>query len=236
MKYLDKFFNKKKLERKANIDVLERFIRMNWNLVSPGESKKNLENNLIEIMYSGDHLGNGLLITENGYFLTTRHCLINKFKNKIIKIQNGRAFNEYQICEENIEDDLILAKLEYSKNFNPKIYNFYNTNVLQNIPFQLTTIKKGKIHKKYGLIDKRDYKKDEINSKNYFSINNIGEPGDSGGILISPNGELIGFEQGGMNNLTDRVIKINGALDLIYNYINNLKKSKPLKPIQSINN
>jgi hypothetical protein len=55
---------------------------------------------------------------------------------------------------------------------------------------------------------------------NRFVSKIMGKPGDSGGIIISPYGELIGIERGGDGNSYTSCIKIKKALDLIEFYKN----------------
>jgi hypothetical protein len=225
MKISDIFdlFENKFSDNKKNTQVLERFIRGNWNSSSEKQSKKNLENNLLEITYkSNHHKGNALLITNNGYFLTALHCL-EKDNNEIIKTQTGKRFYNYKICKSNKKEDLVLGKINLSRDFTEKKFNLYNTNKLEKIPFQLTTIRKGEVKRKYGFIQ-NNWNNHTIEYQNHLSMNGIGKPGDSGGILIGPKGKLIGIMSGGNNYIIGTGIKMNSALNLIYAHIRDLNQ------------
>ncbi len=212
----------KKFRNKEDIRTLEQFVKSNWiNSLTNDQSIKNLENGLIEIVYpNGQHKGNGILVTENGYFLTAEHCLDKKLNSQYIKTFN-KIYRLERICIENRDNDLVLAKVNIKNKPLIKNYKFYNTDILEKIPVQLLIKRDGIINRKYGLIE-RDWNLYKCSDGNYykdnFSLNYFTSPGDSGGIIISPLSELVGLVQGA-NKVISSCIKINDALNLIYKYI-----------------
>lgn len=211
-------FGKKNRERKT----LEEFVRTNWEELPYEESIKNLKSGLVEIICENKHYSNGILITENGYFLTALHCL-EKIPEKLkIKTEDNQVYPRIKICCKNPREDLVLAKIDINKKFLPKKYSFYNTEKFERIPILSLTRKNGKIVEKYGLTQTNWNPAKNKNGNyyaNFLSINGISEPGDSGGIIISPRGKLMGINSESDGKIHGGVIKIRSALDLIYNYL-----------------
>ena len=210
---------------KKRIRVLDEFVRSNWNGVSQKESEENLKNSLIEIVYSGgQHCGNGLLISENGYFITANHCLESMTRKRIVT-SDGTYYKKFAVCKHDVFNDVALAEIFTSKKFIPKKYNLGDTTKVENSAMALLTRWNGKISKKYGLL-RRNYSivKEGVDI-NGLHLNGISINGNSGGIVLNPQHELVGMVYGKTNANETTITKTQTILNLIYSYINELKNS-----------
>ncbi len=213
-----------KIKKKRLASTLDKFLdQTNSNDLDGEESLKNLEENLIELIHYGNHSSNGLLFTKNGYFLTAKHCVDN-LKGLRVRTNNGRMYGIKKICAVSHKSDIAIAKINLPRNIIPKRFNIYNTDELEKTPIILLTRKNGKIQENYGLISRDWSPQYSLDKLNLFSLFISTKPGDSGGIIISPNGELIGIHSGKDNSHNRYCIKINRVLDLIEFYKN--KKNK----------
>jgi len=214
----------KKFINRQDFKALELFTKANWiNRLTREQSRKNIEDSLVEIIYdSGDHSSNGFLITENGYFLTAEHCIRKNALNKRIRTSNGEVYPIEKVCYSDFPHDLALVKAKIKSKPVIKNYNLYNTNKLEKIPVQILARWDKKIVRKYGFVELTTTSCND-HRKNFCSdIFSIARPiisGDSGGIIISPLSELIGFVHGSDKRVCCG-IKLNNALKLIYKYIN----------------
>ena len=233
--------------RKNDAKTLENFIQNIYfaNELSTKESIKNLEESLIELVqYKKYHSSNGLLVTENGYFITNFHCVKGHKKDNIKVNYQGKNYN-IKICEPNLEEDLVLAKINLKGEQNPKRYKFFDTNSLKNyylwdFPINLKTKHDGKIKEKYGHL-KFNFCLDKTNKGEQKYANQIHtlidtEKGDSGGIIIDKEGRLIALHSGA-REIDENILelglvkgktlanqsKIFSALDLIQRYAHKLK-------------
>jgi len=218
-----KIIGKKKREKL--VSTLDEFIRQTkLNIVgalledlNPNESRKNLEESLIELIYyDGQHSSSGLLFTNNGYFLTAKHCIENP-KELMARLYNGKSYKIKKVYAVSHKSDIGLAKIKISGNYGIKKFRVYNTNKLEKIPIVLLIRKDGQIKEKYGMVD-RDWSPN-TNKLNHFSSSVPTKPGDSGGIIINPDGKLIGIHSEGGDNKGSH-IKIIRALELIEFYKN----------------
>lgn len=212
---------------KKDLKNLERFIQnIYWaQELTKEESIKNLENNLIEILDpdSGQHLASGLLITNDGYFITNNHCLGDQkekifFKNKV--------YQKLKIIEIDKVADVCLAKINIRLENYP-IYKIKRELNNDKGPIVLKYKNKGILQEKYGLILNQNSKTLKRNcwSETKMQIKIRTVHGESGSIIINNQGELIGFLYGG-SSYSSMASQIYPALDLIQKQINNLKKPK----------
>lgn len=232
--------NKKK-DYKAAIKSLDEFIQqIYWGEdIAPEESKKNIKEGLIKILVysqnthgiSSSYNSNGLLITEDGYFLTAKHCINHKLSDlMMIEDGKGRTYGIEKICAvSKKEEDIALGKIKIEKKSKPIKYRLYNTNQLKlGLPVAILYYNNdGKLETKYGLIKQiwNDSKVDLLNGRFtsfpdqfVIDLNKPAEPGHSGGVIISPDGRLVGIlstaDVSGETNIAGGV-KFFKALELI---------------------
>lgn len=193
---------KKENSREA-ITALDGFIQqLYWGEgLSPEKTKTNIYGGLVEIVKDGMHSSNGILITTNGYFLTAKHCVENGFhKGAKIRTYDDKEYEIEKICAYGSKEDIALAKANMPGKCETKPYRIYNTDAMQKDPVMLLTRRNGKTITKYGIV--QDYKIERLAIASTGIIhlqNQIGiklmdaEPGDSGGVIISPDGRLMGI-------------------------------------------
>jgi len=248
------------MKNEKDIKALDEFIQqVYWgDSISVEESRMNLEDNLVQILSFTNACyikSNGLMITENGYFITAKHCIFFKdnpdlkIKSKDMRVMDkkGRSYRIERICavtkprregkvffkhsfvDYNVGEDLALVKAKKEgepKSLKCKIYNTEKLEV--GLPVCLLThneIMKQK--KKYGKITAESSEGMVLaaNGEAYshpeqFSADIDSVGGDSGGPVISPDGELMGILSTGSNDSSplSNVAKIFKALELVEFY------------------
>jgi len=229
MRWIDNLIHPQGIKKQNTIEeikVLEEFMQIAQSKdISPEESNKNLEEGLIEIKENGYHSSNGILITEDGYFLTALHCLedlVNKREVKIYTKENKRYAFE-KICSSIPKEDICLAKADIQKRCIARRYSLYTGEVKKEFILLLTR-KNEMLYKNFGEILRgwNPHKLKKLNGEkvhylNHFETTNITKKGDSGGIIINPNSQLIGMACGGGSFITN-CVKIGYRLELIKNY------------------
>ena len=245
--------NKKKNSCKEDIKALDEFIQqIYWGeSISEEESKENIKSNIVQIhafkikgKASYHSYSNGLLITENGYFLTAKHCVMFddpaiNFKTSDLRIidNQGDSYEIERVCaagkfkkKENryIDEDIALVKAKIDKKPKSIKYRIYNTDqlTLQLSLCLLAYDNQRRLNKKYGkIIDLSNkgltpYKGQHINYATQFSTDIDSKSGDSGGSIISPDGRLTGFVSTGDAKGTNYtgIVKIFRAFELITFY------------------
>lgn len=229
MTLLKKLFRKKESKEKL-VSVLDEFIQqIYWGEnLNPEESKKNIEESVLEITENGRHLSNGFLITNNGYFLTARHCVENP---KGLTVRHNNKFYELKVCAKGKqkENDLALVKIDIKEECEIKKYKF-EYNKLENMPITLISRIDGKIIRKYGLATKNNPFIQSIEGiplylENHFIVDYCdAKGGDSGGPTISKEGKVIGINIA--SNRKDFCVGVDfiKALELIHFYKEKIKK------------
>lgn len=226
---------------KKTIQALEEFTEnLYWSkLLSKEQSINNLEKSLVEVLFPNkNHMGNGLLITEDGYFLTAGHMLEGE-PPRYIKDYQGRIYSIKGACQTDEKEDLALFRAEISKEELPKKYKIYNTENLKNFkagefPITLKSRWNGQIANKSGSVIVKYVIDETFGYSNQFGTDIHSITGDSGGVIISDNGELMGFastgfkEEGEFEIWNKQIIrsyysKILSGLNLIKREINSLK-------------
>ncbi len=230
---------------KQEIQALERFIQNIYTAesLSSDESIGNLEKSLVEIVYkdTNTHAANGLLITSSGYFLTASHCA-DKYSEKLIQDYRGNLYFIERVCQNNPNEDIALLKIKQDKcqreNYDYKIKNI--NLLLKDYALGYLIEHKsrwdGEVINKFGKIKgtKREFQctdKDGKDSRHRLlsgietEIKSI-IPGDSGGILLSYSGELIGLTSA-KSETFEVFTTIFSGLNLVQKEINTLKS--PLK-------
>jgi len=219
-------------KRKAAM-ALEEFIQKNWlEDVSPNQSKQNIADGLVEILYRGNHFSNGLLVTDDGYFITAMHCLDSNVSDMSIRLGDGNIYSVHELCGEDSEEDVALSRVKMPNKCAPRKYRFNNTHqIKKSTPVAIMTRKSGHLGVKYGMINLSWNNKitdmKNGNTKrfaNHFTLTTLDlKPGDSGGIIVNPKGELIGIVSAGAEDqYTSHGVKLIPALDLINTYKNNI--------------
>ncbi len=231
---------------KQTIKALEEFVQnVYWTKsLSAEQSIKNLEESLVEVLYPNmTHKGNGLLITENGYLLTANHVEEEDGKDcpsaKYIRNYQNKIYPIKKICQTDEREDLALLKADIAKEKVQKRYKVHNTNKLENFdfgkfPVNLKTRRDEKIKNKYGCLLLKYGMGREFNYTNLFGTDIPVDKGESGGIVISAEGELVGllslgFQKENQGDLyggwkiRSYYSKIFSGLNLVVREINSLK-------------
>lgn len=231
---------------KQTIKVLEEFVQnIYWaDFLSSEQSIKNLEESLVEVLYEDlQHKGNGLLITEDGYFLTANHVREEDGKDcspaKYIRDYQNEIYPIKKICQTDEREDLALLKAEIKAEKYQKRYKICNTDKLKNFnmgefPIQIKTRLNGKIEDKEGSLILNYVVCEKLNYTNQIGSDIQVRGGDSGGIIISSERrELIGFVSNGMEEgdfefcsrgiMASYHSKIFSGLNLVVREINSLK-------------
>ena len=145
MKIFDYFPKTKKQKTnkiKETINSFDQFLKNIYpQNLSPEQAKKNLEKGVVELLYpNGKHALNGLLITEDGYFITNRHWsnsqvlpnFIKTYSGDIYTLENWR-FQPKDITsgeKELYHFDLAMLKANIKNSPIPKNYSFKKLNEL----------------------------------------------------------------------------------------------------------
>ncbi|VVB82028.1 Uncharacterised protein [uncultured archaeon] len=230
---------------KKTIRALEQFAdNVHWTKSLPTEqSMRNLEESLVEILYANkSHKGNGLLITGNGYFLTVDHSERDPDEEcppaKYIRDYKKNIYPIRKICQTDEREDIALLKAEIPGEKIHIEYKIYNTNNLKNFkisefPVIMKARHNGKINHRPGSLILKHVINKQFNYTNQFGTDVPIISGDSGGIVISSYGELVGFVSNGFEEeefeIWEKQIvrsycsKIFTGLNLIKKEINSLR-------------
>lgn len=93
--------------------VIHRFLHElhEGDRLTPEQARRRIEENVIEIEMYGQHSSNGLLITENGYFLTAYHCVAEDVRSALtVRAHNDSIYPLAEVCYALPRLDLALAK------------------------------------------------------------------------------------------------------------------------------
>ncbi|MBI4147520.1 serine protease [Candidatus Woesearchaeota archaeon] len=186
------------------------------NSLTSEQAKKNLNEGIIELIENEQHSSNGLLITDNGYFLTARHCVKGSLPLQIV-LYDGMKCRVEKICAQgNIQwIDVALVKADVPGNAVSRSYRLQTNDVdvdAYSLPITLFTRWDEKLVKKDGFIIPSLRYKDSFIS----SIPAI--HGDSGGIVANQTYQLIGILRGYLDPHTSASLFLPRALDLIHFY------------------
>lgn len=230
---------KNKAEKLQLAKTLDEFIQqIYWSeTLTPNEAVECLSKGLVELVYNDEqHAANGLLVTTDGYFLTAAHCLSQDVRNLSLKDYLGNIYQIKKRIASGNHEDIILGRVDIPKKCQAMQYKFYNTNLISKIdqykigePVSFLSRWNGREISKYGFLKgdgKPAYVKD--NGKTYvfkdqFNISLSSLKGDSGGLIVSSNGSLMGFAscKGEIELLCIKIIK---ALELVHFYKRTLEK------------
>jgi S1-C subfamily serine protease len=167
--------------------------------MNPTEAKRNVEHGVVEIISHCCHSSNGLLITEDGYFITAKHCLSDVHQPQI-RLYDGLVCDVEKICVLSKKRDVAIAKANKPGECKPVRYKFFDKSRYEEVPVVTLTMREGRLIKKTGIVqnlqDQPSIRIDDTSlaREDHFVISfseNI--PGDSGGIVIGPYSEIIGI-------------------------------------------
>lgn len=226
MNWLYRLMFRQRVRRwELSASVLGNFIQqVYWgDNLSERESKHSLQKGLLEIRHRGQHSSNGILISRNGYFLTAKHCVDHNLDELDVQNDDGEVFPLERVCAYAPKHDIALAKASIPGDWQPWQYRIYNTNGLQRVPVAVMTRWSEELQTNYGFIEKTRINGDSVNVSGrqlsfgeHFTLSMIDvRPGDSGGIVISPDGRLIGMMSTGNDYNSGSAIKIIKALELV---------------------
>src|SRR3989344_3116899 len=189
-------------QRREEADALRQFILQLYHgeNLAPEQSRQNLEESVVEITNpNGGHSSNGLLITDSGYFLTALHCTTSLPGDLHVRIGNV-LYPLEKLCAYRESEDLALGKIPL-RGSGARNYRLHQENFLPHMAVRLLTRREGDIVHKHGFSQRHqrgaqlvlpngEYTKPQYP---YFTFDAPTQPGDSGGVYISPEGRLIGI-------------------------------------------
>jgi hypothetical protein len=180
-------------KKAKTINVFGQFLYNAHNSrLSPKEAKQNLEKGLIELNWESEDIkfSNGLLITENGYFVTSDfpEYPIKNGNSEMFKIKyNSQSFPIEKIILRDKKSNLVLGKIKIEAQYQAMQYSFLDSSGLPlNIPVGLLLFKyNGSLVEKKGKIQELE--------KNLFKASFESEHNDSGSVVMDNNCSLIGL-------------------------------------------
>ncbi len=238
MKIFEKFI--KKVERKRLNDLISRLDSFSKQVslkdsISSYSSIQNLADCVLEVRINENgncYASNGLLITNDGYFLTALHCLGSNPEPQGVVRDNHKEYNIEKICAVSKNSDLALAKAKMNNNMeiNYKIYDFSNSHEDFNL-IKIITRKDFLVHSSYGFVDFSfflQYANKSEMYQNHFSFTgyDVAIKGNSGGLIVNNQGELIGLASTCSKNgsYAGNAVKISRALSLVDTFKKTLEK------------
>ncbi|PIN68801.1 hypothetical protein COV93_07995 [Candidatus Woesearchaeota archaeon CG11_big_fil_rev_8_21_14_0_20_43_8] len=215
--------------------ALERFIQhLYWgDDLDTDQARENLDHGLVEIIYNdGGHCANGLLVTQNGYFLTPKHCIEDDTATKLVKLHDGKIYAIEEICEIAGDDDIALAKAPIQGKCRPAKYRLFNYDPQRGMPLALKSRENGELVTNYGFfqrawdtgstLERGGYKSQ---NREQFEMTMLTAKGNSGSVIIGQEAELIGFLKGtDRQHNTSTGVKLMKALELVSLYSQRLRK------------
>ncbi len=213
-----------------NYSHLQAFVQnIYWSKDIPTEqSKRDLEDGIVEFVYeNGAHAANGLLISDDGYVITCQHCIPEE--EVFAVLSTGEKKRIKNICLQSEEQDLALIKLEIKGRARAKRYRLYlqeRKSLAMNMPVVLLTRKNGRVIKKGGYVkeSKSIPEIQKLKSGETYTYDILcdldGVHGDSGGAIVTAQGELCGLvNRGRIGHSISLSFGIYSVLTLLSNYI-----------------
>lgn len=162
-------------------------------------AKKNLDAGIVEIIDTEtDHRSNGILITENGYFVTCYHCVKTEVPGKLIRVASGMAYPIKKVIGYNKSNDIAIAKAIMIGKHEPLRYRFAKKPTIANsFPIVHHGRYDGELRMKLGKVESPSLHSVQISKTKQQFDNQVrldvhAVPGDSGGVVATTNGEIYG--------------------------------------------
>ncbi|MFH1401254.1 MAG: S1C family serine protease [Nanoarchaeota archaeon] len=228
-------------DRDTDRSMLERFVQnLYWAQDMPvADAKRSLEQGLLTVherLPPRDGLtmvgqGNGLLITDDGYFLTAAHCLATSLGARV----RTSAGIWYDVLPGRVNygsEDLVLAKADIPKRPAARVYRLGLDGCLKEGAVEVVSRKDSGVRRKYGVLNPSGLGGSYVRWSeggleefpNHFSLLYPGQRGDSGSIVVDPQAYLLGFISGGNEELrTGTACRTSAALNLVHAYLRMLR-------------
>ncbi len=168
--------------------------------LSDTQAKQNVENGVVEIVDGdGHHCSNALLVTKNGYFVTSYHWVDNITERPLYVVtEGGKKRRIVRVCGYSIKCDVALAKADLHGSEEPMVYRFVNSYTPHSvIPVIHLARKNFALIYNRGHIDNppiRNIQFDDgpVPTGAYVPMRIKVIPGDSGGVIVTPKYEVYG--------------------------------------------
>lgn len=193
------------MQRDADIAALRAFIH---NIhagedLSHAVAHQQYQNGTVELVSnSGMHAANALRVTTHGYLLTSDHCAEVPFA----EISGCRY--RFEVCERDPYNDLALVKAAVPQSPEAIPYRFSLRKPLLNSLVGIQSRWQGKLHLRTGTVSLL-YNEIHVDSANwqvdkrYHFFSSIpSRPGDSGSVVATTQGALIGVTRAGIGPYT----------------------------------
>ncbi|HBM45933.1 MAG: hypothetical protein UT05_C0001G0091 [Parcubacteria group bacterium GW2011_GWF2_38_76] len=174
------------------------------NKVEPKEAMQRIRRGLIEICqtnyfcglelkFSRSHSSNGLLLTQNGYFVTCFHCIENGIKNLIIVDDDGNSYPIEGVCACSKDKDIAIAKAKINNVRKHIVYRYDKFQTKNQLYLSLSRWNEKVLAKGTHFVGTV-----KINSTGvtYLGSKNHSKPGDSGSIIANINGGIASLLHG----------------------------------------
>jgi S1-C subfamily serine protease len=192
----------------ADKAALESFLHnFYWGEGLPdSEAKHNLEQGVVELIDKrGNHIANGLLITTNGYLVTSYHCVDDVGTRTInVRCSDDRIYPLKKVLRYNEQSDIALAKAEIPTNGSTQAlrYRFKDQSKFRELPLIVHLGRRnGKLVQKGGHLYTLDtlavtHQNGEVTDGQILASINAA-PGDSGGVITTLKYQICGVHHGG---------------------------------------
>ncbi len=176
--------------------------------ISNHQSLLNIYSSLVEIVAPHGHHSNGLLVTNNGYFITAYHCVDDLATNPLrIRCQDGQSYPIDKVCviEKNIDLALAKASIPEKGHASPQAFKFYCGLYPKGIEVFHLSRWDGKCLRKKGSVTRRWVDVRSIPREDFFRHFDHEVPiknGDSGGVYVSNVGEVMGIASMGYEEVS----------------------------------
>lgn len=177
---------------KADKSALREFVHnFHWGEnLTDYQAKQNLQKGIVKLTDGETFEGNGLLITENGYFITSYHCVRGVKGQMSIELANGKTYPVTKVCAHNDKDDIAIVKADIPGESKALVYRFTNRyNIAQRFAIVSLSRRNNKLLVKGGYINypkivelKAGEDRKEVVT-NQIQMENDVTNGESGGIV-----------------------------------------------------